>query len=71
MMNPMMMSNDMNRMNPMMMNNDMNMMNPMMMNNNMNSPKFNIFITYKGKQYNEMFNIDENTGKFFKRFLEK
>ena len=84
-MNPMMMNNDMNMMNPMMMNNNMNwrdfynnMSNnnnidlPMgNMNNNMNSPKFNIFITYKGKQYNEMFNIDENTGKFFKRFCRK
>ena len=84
MMNPMMMNNDINMNNPMMMNNNMNwkdfynnMANnninlPMNnMNNNMDLPKLNIFITYKGKQYNELFNIDENTGKFFKRFCRK
>ena len=86
MMNPMMMNNNnINMMNPMMMDNNMNWRDlynnmgnnnninlPMNnMNNNMDLPKLNIFITYKGKQYNELFNIDENTGKFFKRFCRK
>ena len=85
MMNPMMMNNNINMNNPMMMDNNMNwrdLYNNMgnnnninlpfnNMNNNMDLPKLNIFITYKGKQYNELFNIDENTGKFFKRFCRK
>ena len=84
MMNPMMMNNDINMNNPMMMNNNMNwkdfynnMANnninlPMRnMNNNINLPKMNLFITYNGNQYNELFNMDENTGKFFKRFCRK
>ena len=84
MMNPMMMNNDINMNNPMMMNNNMNwkdfynnMANnninlPMdNMNNNKNLPKLNVFITYNGNQYNELFNVDENTGKFFKRFCRK
>ena len=84
MMNPMMMNNDINMNNPMMMNNNMNwkdfynnMANnninlPMgNMNNNKILPKLNVFITYNGNQYNELFNVDENTGKFFKRFCRK
>ena len=83
MMNPMMMNNNMN--NPMMMNNNMNwkdFYNNMAnnnnidlpignMNNNINLPKLNLFITYNGNQYNELFNVGENTGKFFKRFCRK
>ena len=84
MMNPMMMNNDINMNNPMMMNNNMNwkdfynnMANnninlPMgNMNNNINLPKLNLIIAYNGNKYNELFNMDENTGKFFKRFCRK
>ena len=54
-------------------NNNMNMFIPDMNNNNINNPipKMNIFIKYKEKEYNEPFNIDENTGKFFRRFCRK
>ena len=54
-------------------NNNMNMFIPDINNNNINSPipKMNIFIKYKEKEYNEPFNIDENTGKFFRRFCRK
>ena len=54
-------------------NNNMNMFLPDMNNNNINNPipKMNIFIKYKEKEYNEPFNIDENTGKFFRRFCRK
>ena len=84
MMNPMMMNNDINMNNPMMMNNNMNwkdfynnMANnninlPMgNMNNNINLPKLNLIIAYNGNKYNELFNMDDNTGKFFKRFCRK
>jgi len=30
-----------------------------------------LFIKYKENEYNETFNMDENTGKFFKRFCRK
>ena len=54
-------------------NNNMNMFISDMNNNNINNPipKLNIFIKYKEKEYNEPFNIDENTGKFFRRFCRK
>ena len=76
---------NMNMMDPMMMNNNIinnngnwkdfynNFENNNMNNNNINNPipKMNIFIKYKEKEYNEPFNIDENTGKFFRRFCRK
>ena len=52
-------------------NNNINLTKNNMNNNNMNLPKLNMFITYKGKQYNELLNMDENAGKFFKRFCRK
>ena len=53
-------------------NNNMNLFFPNMNNNIINSePKFKLFIKYKENEYNETFNMDENTGKFFKRFCRK
>jgi len=53
--------------------NNMNMFIPDMNNNNISNPipKMNIFIKYKEIEYNEPFSIDENTGKFFRRFCRK
>ena len=84
MMNPMM-NNNINMMNPMMMDNNMNwrdLYNNMgnnnninlplnNMNNKVNLPKLDMFIACEGKRYLEQLYMDENIGKFFKRFCRK